>query len=72
MGNDNNKTSVYELLGEARAIHLAMRYNQISYEQAKERVSPILKEINKRLQAKTKEFGRRPKRLTFYDLGRMI
>lgn len=61
-----------ELFAEARAIHIAMQHGAITYEEAKVRTYPLLQQINEALKLLAKEFNRKPKRITFFDLGRNI
>lgn len=58
-----------EQLGEARAIHLAMRHGAITYEQAKYRVKPILRRINTAVELIAKEYKVKPNYIKFQDLG---
>lgn len=60
------------LLGEARAIHFAMQHGQISYEQAKLRVQPILRGINDHIGVIANACKMRPKYIKFQDLGRNL
>lgn len=61
-----------ELLGEAKAIHFAMRHGQITYEQAKLRVQPILRHVNAIVDLIAKEYNAKPKHIKFQDLGRSL
>ncbi len=58
-----------KLLAEARAIHLAMRCNAISYEDAKKRVESNLAKLNIAGQLIAKKYGRKHRRITFENLG---
>lgn len=67
-----NNNVLRELLAEARAIHLAMRHGQLTYEQAKIRVEPILRAINDHVGRIAKQCKVKPKYIKFQDLGRML
>ena len=67
-GNDNLR----ELLAEARAIHLAMQYGALSYEKAIIMTGSHLETINKRTRKIAREYGVRPKEISFQDLGRNL
>ncbi|MBI4067716.1 hypothetical protein HY407_05015 [Candidatus Gottesmanbacteria bacterium] len=69
--NDGNN-NLRDLLAEARAVHLAMRYGQITYEQAKVRVQPILRSVNDHVGRIAKECKVKPKYIKFQDLGRNL
>lgn len=68
--NDNN--NIKNLLAEARAIHFAMSHGQLTYEQAKLRVQPILRHVNAIVGLIAKEHKVKPKYIKFQDLGRII
>ncbi len=61
-----------DLLAEARAVHLAMRYGQITYEQAKVRVQPILRRLNDHIELIAKQYKTKPRYIRFQDLGRNL
>lgn len=69
MCKNNN---VRELLGEARAIHFAMRHGQISYNEAKLRVKPVLLRLNGVIDKIAARHKVKPKYIKFQDLGRNI
>lgn len=64
--------NIQELLGEARAIHFAMSMGQITYEQAKTRVQPILRRVNDHVEHIAKACKVKPKYIKFQDLGRNL
>lgn len=70
MKNENN--NVRELLAEARAIHFAMRNGQLSYDQAKLRVQPILRGVNDHIASIAKPYKVKPRYIKFQDLGRNL
>lgn len=70
--NMNNANDLKELLAEARAIHLAMSYGQLTYEQAKLRVQPILLSVNTIVRLIAKRNKMKPKHIRFQDLGRNL
>lgn len=63
------KSELYELLAEARAIHFAMRCKAISYEEAKRRVESILTKLNIAGERIAKKYGRKHRKITFENLG---
>jgi hypothetical protein len=65
-----NKTK--EHLAEARAIHLAMRNEAISYKEAKRLTKPLLEEFNLVVITIAKKYGVKPMKIAFQDLGRNI
>ena len=67
--NSRRDRELKGLLGEARAIHLAMTCNQISYERAKYLTKPLLQEINTEIEVIAKKYGKKPRLLKFQDLG---
>lgn len=66
------KLNIRDLLAEARAVHLAMKYGAISYEQAKVRTQPMLMEINRHLRRAARRKKVKYKTIIFQDLGRML
>lgn len=68
----SQEDNIPNLLAEARAIHLAMRHGQITYEQAKIRVQPILRDVNDHVRRIAKECKVKPKYIKFQDLGRNL
>ena len=70
MSNENN--DLKELLGEARAIHLAMRHGAITYTEAKNRVQPILRRVNDHVRRITNQYKTKPRHIRFQDLGRNL
>jgi len=62
--------NIRELMAEARAIHFAMRQGQITYEQAKIRVQPILRDVNDHVGHIAKAYKVKPRYIKFQDLGR--
>jgi len=69
--NGENK-DMRELLAEARGVHLAMRHGQITYDQAKLRVQPILRSVNDHVERIAKKCRVKPKYIRFQDLGRNL
>ncbi len=69
---NNENTNLRELLGEARAIHFAMRHGAISYERARQQLKPILQKINLGIEVIAKDCGVKPKYIKFQDLGRSL
>lgn len=61
-----------DLLAEARAIHLAMQHGAMSYEEAQERVRPVMVIINKKIDEIAKKYKRSPRHIKFQDLGRTL
>jgi hypothetical protein len=59
-----------DLLAEARAIHFSMQHGAITYEEAQNRVKPVLIIINKKIDEIAKKYSRRPHHIKFQDLGR--
>lgn len=70
MSNKNN--NLRDLFAQGRAIHLAMRHGQITYEQAKIRVEPFLRIINSHITLISKQHKRKPRLVRFQDLGRNL
>lgn len=70
--NMNSNIDLKKLLAEARAIHLAMGYGQLTYEQAKLRVQPILESINHYVELIAKQHKVKPRHVKFQDLGRNL
>ena len=70
MKNENN--NVRELLAQARAIHFAMSHGQLTYEQAKLLVTPMLLKLNSAIGLIAKEHRVKPKFIRFQDLGRNL
>ena len=64
------KKRVKDLLAEARAIHFAMRNGAITYQDAKNRVQPILLVINNHVGQVAKRNKVKPRFIRFQDLGR--
>ena len=61
-----------EILAEARAIHQAMKYGAMTYEQAKAMTMPHLDTINKEAAKIARRYGQRPMKMRFNDLNRGI
>lgn len=61
--------SIRDQLATCRAIHFAMQNNQLTYAQAKEKIVPLLKIINDRLELFAKARGMKPQKISFYSLG---
>lgn len=70
MNNENN--GLRDLLAEARAIHFAMSHGQLTYDQAKLRVQPILRHLNDHVGLIAKRYKVKPKYIKFQDLGRNL
>jgi len=69
---NTEKVNLKELLAEARAIHQAMKYGAMTYEQAKEMTMPHLAIINKEAAKIARRYGQRPMKMRFNDLNRGI
>lgn len=70
ISTDNN--NLRNLLAEARAIHFAMRNGAITYEEAKNRVQPILRRLNDHVGLIAKQYKTKPRYIRFQDLGRNL
>lgn len=66
------KDNLRELLAEARAIHLAMKYGALSYERATVMTKPYLEVINEKIRRMARQYRTRPKEISFQDLGRSL
>jgi len=56
------------ILAEARAIRLAMIHGALPYDEAKNRVEPLLDQVNRVGKAIAKKYGRRYKQIKFTDI----
>lgn len=70
MTSTNN--SMRDLLATARAIHLAMRHGQLTYDQAKLHVQPILRSVNDHVGRIARQHKVKPRYIKFQDLGRNL
>lgn len=69
----SEKNDLRELLAEARAIHFAMQHGQLTYEEAKLRVQPILHRVNTVVGLISKEHNiKKPRFIKFQNLGRNL
>lgn len=57
-----------DILAEARAIRITAQCGGLTYETAKKRVEPLLKELNKAGSYIAKKYGRKYRKITFQDL----
>lgn len=67
--NSRQDGDLKALLGEARAIYLAMTCKQLSYEKAKYLTKPLLNKVNKEIEIIAKKYGQKPRHIRFQDLG---
>lgn len=65
---DNFNKPLTEILAEARAIRHAVQYGKINYEEAKAKVQPLLKQVNKIGRSIAKKYGRKYRDIKFADL----
>lgn len=63
---------LHNILAEARAIHFAMEHNAIGYKEAKKRIVPMLKKLNKTGIRIAQKYGVKYQPITFQNLGENI
>ena len=66
----NINKELHDLFAEARAIRLALEHKSISYDEAQQRVKPLLSKLNMVGASIAKKYGVKYKKITFENLGR--